>query len=130
MTCRSRLSRRAIAWFALAITLVIPATALTQSPSIAGHWEGAIQVPGNTLAISVDFTQKPDGTLAATISIPAQGAKDVALANVSVSGSDVAFDLPGVPGDPKFRGKIAQDGSRIAGDFMQGGAKLAFSLER
>jgi CubicO group peptidase (beta-lactamase class C family) len=132
MTCHTRFSRRSFISFTLAMFLIIPAVALAagQTPSIAGHWEGAIQAPGNAIAISVDFSQKPDGTFGASISIPAQGANDVPLANVSVAGSDVAFDLPGVPGDPKFRGKVEAGGAKISGDFMQGGAKLAFALER
>src|SRR5690348_6883902 len=102
MTCHTRFPRRAFILLALAISLAIPAAALGggQTPSIVGHWEGAIQAPANAIAISVDFSQKSDGTLGASISIPAQGAKDLPLANVSVAGSDVAFDLPGVPGDP------------------------------
>jgi CubicO group peptidase (beta-lactamase class C family) len=132
MTCRTRFSRRSFISLTLAIFQIIPAAAFAagQTPSIAGHWEGTIQAPGNAIAISVDFSQKSDGTFGASISIPAQGAKDLPLANVSVAGSDVAFDLPGVPGDPKFRGKVEAGGARISGDFLQGGAKLAFALER
>src|SRR5215467_2890982 len=127
---QSRSPRNVLIWFALAICLTISQAAVGQSSSIVGHWEGTIQAPGNAIAISVDFGQKSGGALAATISIPAQGARDMPLANVAVSGSDVAFDLPGVPGDPKFRGKLDQGGAKISGDFLQGGAKLVFALER
>jgi hypothetical protein len=42
----------------------------------------------------------------------------------------VTFELPNVPGDPKFRGKLSTDGQKIEGTVSQGGADLPCSLER
>ncbi len=102
---------------------------MQQSP-IAGHWEGAIKLPSGALNISVDFASSPDGKLSATITIPQQGAKDLPLANVGFDNGEVAFSLPNVPGDPKFRGKLSADGQKIEGTFSQGGANLPCALER
>src|SRR5262249_41127067 len=107
-----------------------PRSASCQPAKIVGHWEGSIEVPGTPLSISVDFTARPDGSLGATITIPAQAAKDLPLASVVVTGEDVSFQIPGVPGDPAFKGKLDAGGSKIAGDFIQGGATLKFALER
>jgi len=104
--------------------------AVAQDAGFIGHWEGAIQVPGTPLAISVDFTAKTGGGLNATISIPAQGAKDLPLTEVSQSDSSIAFKIPGVPGDPAFKGTLAADGAKISGTFTQGGANIPFILER
>src|SRR6185503_5528274 len=101
----------------------------TSQTSIAGHWEGAITLPSGALNLSVDFARSADGKLSATVTIPQQGAKDLALTNVSLNGTDVTFDLPNVPGDPKFRGKLSPDGKKIEGTFSQGGANLPCSLE-
>lgn len=101
-----------------------------QKSPIAGHWEGAIKLPSGALNISVDFASSPDGKLSATITIPQQGAKDLPLANVGFDNGEVAFSLPNVPGDPKFRGKLSADGQKIEGTFSQGGANLPCALER
>jgi CubicO group peptidase (beta-lactamase class C family) len=113
--------------------------------SIAGHWEGAIKLPAGDLKISVEFTDTA-GKLSATITIPQQGAKDLPLADVTFNNSpntnpnnspdndpnkgEVSFALAGVPGDPKFHGKLSADGQKIEGTFTQGGANLPASLER
>jgi CubicO group peptidase (beta-lactamase class C family) len=94
-----------------------------------GHWVGAIEVPGSPLKIDVDL-RKVAGAWEGDISIPAQGAKDVPLADLMLDGAGIAFALPGVPGNPKFSGKLAASGSTIAGEFTQGSASLPFKLER
>lgn len=107
-----------------------PALAASQQNPVAGHWEGAIKLPNGDLKISVDFTAAADGKLSATITIPQQGAKDLPLSEVGVNNGEVSFALAGVPGDPKFRGKLSTDGQKIEGTFTQGGANLPCSLER
>src|SRR5260370_29538632 len=131
MRLNNRPVRRHFRVLVLALSLMIPASVFgaAQTP-IAGHWEGSIQAPGNPISISVDFSQKADGAIGASISIPAQGAKDMPLSNVAVTGSDVSFDLPGVPGEPKFKGKVEEGGGKITGSFTQSGATLTFTLER
>lgn len=97
------------------------------SGNIAGHWAGAIQVPGTELKIDIDFRQGASGW-EGDISIPAQGAKDLVLAKINVDGAAVGFELPGVPGSPTFSGKLADDGKSISGDFTQGGQTFPFNL--
>ncbi len=122
--------RRVVSGVLLALLFCSTGVAALQPPSIAGHWEGAITLPNGTLSISVDFSAAADGKLSATMTIPQQGAKDLPLANVSHNGTEVGFDLPNVPGDPKFRGKLTADGMKIEGIFSQGGGNLACVLER
>jgi CubicO group peptidase (beta-lactamase class C family) len=113
----------------LLVALVAPATA-AQAQTIAGHWEGSIDIPGSRLTIDADFSKKDDGSWAGDVSIPAQGAKDLALTNVAQTGDDVTFAIPGIPGDPTFKGKLAADGAKIAGQFTQGGQSFPFELAR
>ncbi len=98
-----------------------------ESPDPAGHWTGAIQVPGAELPIDVDLRRGGSGW-EGDISIPAQGAKDLPLADVRLTGSEIAFSIPGIPGSPTFRGTVAASG--ITGEFTQGGQTMPFKLER
>jgi CubicO group peptidase (beta-lactamase class C family) len=129
---RSHARKLSLNTVAIAIILVLSCSALFAGiqKSIAGHWEGAITLPSGTLAISVDFAAEADGKLSATITIPQQGARDLPLSNVSQAGSDVTWDIPNVPGEPKFRGKLNADGTKIEGIFSQGGGSLACVLDR
>jgi CubicO group peptidase (beta-lactamase class C family) len=116
----------------LALTLLLVgagfgAPASAADGDAAGHWTGSIRVPGQELELDVDLRSGPDGW-SGDVTIPAQGARDVALAGVGVEGDRVRFAIPGVPGDPTFEGTLA--GDVIEGDFTQGGQTFPFSLTR
>jgi CubicO group peptidase (beta-lactamase class C family) len=120
--------------FAVALVLLQLAAAAAAQPAappdLAGHWEGAIELPGTKLSIDVDFAAAPDGGWTGDISIPAQMAKDLPLGGIAVdSAGEVTFAITGVPGDPTFRGRVGADGA-LAGSFTQGGGSFAFRLER
>jgi CubicO group peptidase (beta-lactamase class C family) len=122
--------RHVIAVILLMLMACPTGLALWQQNSPAGHWEGAIKLPSGDLKISVDFTADTAGKFSATITIPQQGAKDLPLSDVAFNNGEVSFALAGVPGDPKFRGKLSADGQKIDGTFSQGGANLPCTLER
>ena len=111
-------------------SLVAAATPLAaQADDAAGHWEGSIEAPTGPLVVMVDL-EETDGAWSGTIDIPAQGANDLPLSDVSVhvdSGA-VSFTISGVPGEPTFQGTLA-DGE-ITGEFSQGAARLPFRLGR
>jgi len=96
----------------------------------AGHWEGAVEVPGAKLEVNVDFVKQADGTWKGDISIPAQGAKDLPLGGIKVEAADITFAIAGVPGDPTFKGRLSADGAKITGNFTQGGGNFPFELAR
>jgi len=112
-----------------AIALLASATTSVARASLAGHWEGEIETPGPHLAINIDFVMK-DGAWSGDITIPAQGAQDLPLATIALDGADVSFELPGVPGNPSFKGELTGDGTAIAGTFSQGAQTMPFHLER
>ncbi len=112
-----------------ALLLMFAATAPAQTADISGIWDGTIELPGMPLTISIEFTKNADGSYAGQIDIPQQGAKGLSLTNVKVAGSDVTCDLAGVPGEPKFAGKLS-DSQIISGDFTQGGQKFPFTVKR
>ena len=98
--------------------------------SLEGHWEGSIDIPGMKLAINIDFSQKPDASWDGDISIPAQKAKDLPLANINFTGKEVNFEISGVPGSPIFKGTLSDDGMEITGNFTQSGKTFPFTLKR
>lgn len=111
----------------LAVFLVAAAAAAAGVDSPAGHWNGAIEIPGSPLAVTVDLA--PDGEgWQGNISIPAQGARDLPLAEITVDGSLVVFSISGVPGEPTFSGTL--EGADLAGEFSQGGQRFGFKLTR
>jgi hypothetical protein len=117
----------AVALLSMALTALPISAQDLQTP--AGHWEGAIEVPGSPLEINVDLTVDEEGVWTGDISIPAQMAQDVPLINVNVDGKSVTFAME-VPGDPTFIGTLSEDGNTISGPFTQGGVELTFTLTR
>jgi len=116
------------ATLATALALTLASQAFAQTPA-AGHWEGAIAVPGQELKVAIDL--KADaGKWQGTIDIPAQKLKGFPLANITASGETVTFAMPNVPGEPSFKGTVSKDGKTMSGDFSQGGGTIPFSLTR
>ncbi len=100
-----------------------------EDAEVSGKWTGHIATPATPLKFDIDFKKITDGW-AGDISIPMQGAKDIALSDVKVEGDKVSFVMTGVPGEPTFSGTLDKRGEKIAGDFTQGGAKLLFEMSR
>lgn len=131
----TRIASRRTLRSAVLIGLLAISTALAtgptsaQTPTPAGRWEGAISVPGTELQIILTLTA-PGTAWSGTIDIPAQGAAALPLGKVAVEGSTVSFTLPGVPGEPAFKGTLAPDGASISGSFTQAGQTFPFKLQR
>ncbi len=123
------MTRKTFAALAL-LSLLAPAAfgqAAAPTTTLAGHWEGAIELPGQKLGINLDFQQEGDAWKG-DISIPLQNAKDLPLINIGLTANEAMFEIQGIPGTPTFKGKL--DGGKIAGDFSQNGATFPFSVER
>ncbi len=116
------------AFFALRIASLVAAEEGTDS--IAGHWEGDIQLPSTRLGIRVDLERAAAGVWSGTIDIPVQGLRGFQLGAVVVEGGSVQFGMPGIPGEPQFRGACDPEHRRITGQFTQGGRTSPFALER
>ena len=91
----------------LLVAALYPALEAQETPSPAGHWEGAIITPQGELPINIDLLMGEDGVWTGDISIPAQMAEDIPLAEVKVEGKAVSFRMADVPGDPTFTGTLS-----------------------
>ncbi len=116
--------------FLLLCLLVLSSVFSGQALSLAGHWEGAIEIPGMKLDVDIDLSQKADGSWKGDISIPVQKVKNLPLSNINLEGLQVTFSISGVPGNPTFKGTLSEDGSKITGDFTQEGKTFPFNLAR
>ncbi|MDE0660797.1 MAG: alpha/beta fold hydrolase [Gammaproteobacteria bacterium] len=107
------------------------ATAATCAAEIDGHWEGEIDIPNQSLAVKVDLLRDGDDWRG-SIDIPAQGAARLPLDPIEVTtdgdGVSVVFTIRGVPGNPTFKGRHADD--MLVGEFSQGGVTFGFRLAR
>jgi hypothetical protein len=116
----------------LLVALIVSSSVLLAQPAAgppSGHWEGAIQVPGQELKIEIDLA-KTDEKWEGAISIPAQSLKGFPLAAITLQGDSVSFALGGLPGNPQFKGTVSKDGKSLSGDFSQGGGTLPFAVVR
>jgi pimeloyl-ACP methyl ester carboxylesterase len=95
--------------------------------SYGGHWGGAIEIPGTPLPVAVDLTFT-SGQWSGTFDSPAQGATAIPLRNVRVTADGIEMTIQGIPGEPTFRGKLAE--GAITGTFSQLGQTFPFRLER
>jgi hypothetical protein len=94
-----------------------------------GHWSGAIEVPGNTMAVEIDLDKTANGWIG-TLGIPSQGSSGMPLEAIAFQNGKWSFRIKGVPGEPTFTGTIAEDGKTMAGDFTQGPGVMPFKLTK
>jgi CubicO group peptidase (beta-lactamase class C family) len=120
--------RSALAPLLLFVAPVVVAQPRTDACS--GRWQGKIELPGTALVVDVDLSRGASGACSGDISIPAQGARDVALQDVAAVGDSVRFTISGVPGSPTFSGMVATDGASIRGTFSQATIRAPFTLTR
>jgi pimeloyl-ACP methyl ester carboxylesterase len=108
-----------------------PSSATTSSEveagSVAGQWQGQLEIPGAPLSVGVTVTHT-DGGYGGTFEVPAQGLSGAALTDVAVDGATIGFAIAGIPGNPTYRGQF--DGQRIAGTFSQSGQSFPLTLSR
>lgn len=114
----------------LSLPALFAADEASAPTTAAGYWSGSIALPTQELGIGVELAPAGDGAWRGTIDIPMQGLRGFKLDPVKVDEATVEFAMPGIPGDPYFKGTLAADGKTISGDFTQGGGRLSFRLER
>jgi CubicO group peptidase (beta-lactamase class C family) len=119
----------------LAILILVAAFAsagalrAAEPPSLAGHWEGAIEVPGTKLDVDLDFAFE-SGAWKGDISIPAQSARNLPLTGIALDGLKVTFAIKDAPGEPTFKGAFDPDGLKITGQMTQAGQAFPFSIKK
>ncbi len=103
---------------------------LQQPPRAAGHWEGVLKAPEQDVAITIDLGQNDKGEWVGSMSMPAQGAQDIPLSDISVRDSAVHCAMLRSPGAPVLDGQVSGDGKAISGKFSGGGKSIPFEVKR
>ena len=109
------------------LTACRPLPRAQQTTAFAGRWDGAIEIPGSPLAVSVELQPLRKGWRG-TIDIPSQNTLGAPLGEVEVEGQAVRFVIEGIPGTPAFDGTLA--GNVVKGTFSQSGQSFPFTLAR
>jgi hypothetical protein len=106
------------------------ATTAQDVKAFVGDWSGVISGGGEEIDIVCHFKLDENGALVGTLDAPGQGAVDFAIADIVVEGKKISFgiDDPNVQGDPLFEGTLDETGTKITGDFSQGGGAGTFEL--
>jgi hypothetical protein len=95
---------------------------------IEGNWLGALEVNGMKLRFVLKVSKAADGSLAAKMDSPDQGATDLPVESITQKDKTVAFSAPrfGI----SYEGALNATGDEITGNFKQGAASLPLVFKR
>ncbi len=83
-------------------------------PSVVGYWQGRLNIPGGGgLTIGLNIRAELNGSLAATLDSPDQGAMGIPASAVSVAGGIVRVEVSSIGG--AFEGALSSAGTEIVG---------------
>ncbi len=123
MANRSRGTRVALCCALISLTL---AASPSPSTDVAGAWSGALSVQGQSLPLVLHVNRASDGTLAATLDSPAQGAFGIPMTSISAAGGVLTFAIARI--GASYRGVIGANS--IVGTFTQSGQSFPLTFSR
>ncbi|WP_303450915.1 S9 family peptidase [Colwellia sp. 1_MG-2023] len=96
----------------------------TQNSDIAGSWQGALSVSGQSVPLL--FHINPD--LTASMDSPAQGATNIPIESVTIEGQKISINV--AVAQATFTGEFNKPNNTIEGHWKQGPNKLPLKLEK
>lgn len=114
--------------FVSILCLVLAASSASSGPDVGGAWQGALEVQGMKLRLVLHLTPSAAGSLTATLDSPDQGAEGIPMDEVVLEGDRVRVASTKL--QAAFEGNLSSDGSRMEGNWNQGGLSLPLVLER
>lgn len=111
----------------LFLLVSVSAHAQRQPGQLEGSWAGKIEFSGTAFRMIFNLTMTDADTLKATADSPDQGAKDIPMGRVTLSGDTLTIAAPILQG--KYRGVITSD-STITGTWTQAGRSFPVDLKR
>lgn len=107
------------------VDLPAPSSALPKE--FEGRWEGAIDIGGTKLRLAVNLSTGADGKAAGSLISIDQGGQEFPASTVTVDGKKLTMEVRLVGGS--YSGTMGDHGE-IAGEWSQGGMKVALVLKR
>jgi hypothetical protein len=104
----------------------LPPTSPAVSKELEGDWAGALKTPGSELEVTIHFKNLPDGTVSATIDIPATKSVAMPIDHVKQSGDRVEFGLKIAHG--AFQGTLK--GAELTGELGHDGQSMPMVLKK
>jgi hypothetical protein len=96
---------------------------------LLGYWTGAYESGGAlVLRAGMAFEPAPCGQVYVTLDSPDQGANDLPVTELTLTGDSLRFAMAYLDG--AFRGVVSRDGTQIAGGWTQGAASLELRLTK
>ncbi|MGE5599306.1 MAG: alpha/beta hydrolase family protein [Bacteroidota bacterium] len=112
---------------ALGPALIVPARG-ADGIDLAGTWAGKLSLPAGELELVFRIERGDDGTYAARMDVPAQGATGIPVSRVSCGDGAVRLEVASING--LFEGSPGAGADEIAGAWKQNGVSLPLVLRR
>lgn len=112
---------------ALYLTVIFVATAqqVTEENQLTGTWNGALSISGTKLRLVFHIKSEADGTLAATMDSPDQGARGIPVQSVKMIQDSIFLSIPAIGGS--YKGKLTGP-DKITGVLKQGAQSMDIPL--
>ena len=117
---------KSILVFLLAICSLL-AFGQVEKDQIPGSWQGDLNTGNGELRLVFNISLVEDNSFKATLDSPDQGAMDIPLGEVNVTGDSLRIAAPNIQG--YYLGKVSSDTS-ITGEWHQAGRILKLDLEK
>jgi len=104
-----------------------PIPAGDTSPSVIGTWEGTLDAGAAKLKLVLHIDVAKDGALVGRLDSPDQGATDLPIDSLSLTGNTLKFEMKSL--GATYEGKLDGSGNQISGEFRQGGQALPLAFK-
>jgi hypothetical protein len=108
---------------------MIAAAAFAQPAGISGHYEGKMKAQGKDIDVTLDIDRDAKQAWIGHI-ILSPNPTELPLENISVSDDSVSWNVPSIPGSPKFDGKWSGEAKTMTITAHIGGTDLPIDFRR
>jgi pimeloyl-ACP methyl ester carboxylesterase len=122
---------RALICFSLYVILCVCVVAQPGTPStpdVIGTWKGTLDVGAAKLRLVLHIDAAKEGALVGRLDSPDQGASDLPIDSLSVTGNTLKFEMKSL--GATYEGKLEGEATQIVGEFKQGGQAFPLTFKR